>query len=68
MLENIKRLRIDAHLSQAELAEKVFVTRSAVALWETGRSSPTSDRLPALAQALGCSIDNLYTEEEKEVS
>lgn len=55
-----------AGLSQSELAEKLGVGRSAVTMWETTRSRPNVDMLPAIATALGCSIDELFSAEEKE--
>ena len=36
--ETLYHLRMQKGLSQAELAEKVFVTRQAVSRWESGHS------------------------------
>ena len=36
--KHIRRLRVAKHLTQEELAEKLFVTRQAVSAWETGVS------------------------------
>lgn len=36
--EKIKKLRVASDMSQDELAEKLFVTRTAVSKWETGVS------------------------------
>lgn len=36
--EKIKKLRVASDMSQDELAEKLFVTRTAVSKWETGDS------------------------------
>jgi antitoxin CcdA len=51
----IKQAREQAGLSQNALAGRVGITAAAVALWETARSQPTSDKLPMLAKSLGVS-------------
>lgn len=56
----IKKMRLAAGLTQAELAEGVGVTRSAVALWETGRKYPRGRDIPQIASLLNCTIDDLY--------
>ena len=56
----IHALRLKACLTQKELSEKLHVDQSAVSLWENGLSQPRCDKLPALAHALGCSIDDLF--------
>lgn len=62
VLPGIRPRRIAAGLSLDELAAAVGCTRQAAALWETGQTLPTADRLPEIARALGCSIDDLFTE------
>lgn len=57
---NIRQLRTRAGLSQEALAAKVGVGRTAVTFWEAGVQYPSADKLPKLAAALGCSIDDLY--------
>lgn len=61
----IKECRQKKGISQAKLAEKLHVLQSTVAMWETGRNMPSADKLPALAAALGCSIDALFAEPEE---
>lgn len=61
----IKELRIKAELSQALLAEKMNVTQSTVSLWESGYAFPASDKLPKLAEVLGCGIADLFAVPEK---
>ena len=48
--ENLKELRLKKGMSQTELAEKVFVSRSAVAKWENGLGLPSEDSLNRLAE------------------
>lgn len=59
----IKKFRTNKKLSQAELAQKVGVDRTAVVKWETGKASPASDKLPKLAKLLGCTIEELFGKE-----
>ena len=57
---NTKELREAAGLSQEDLARMLGLDRSTIAKWEGGASRPTASKLPALAAALGCSIDDLF--------
>ena len=43
--KNIKRLRQQASLTQDQLAEKLFVTRQTVSLWENGKTQPDIETL-----------------------
>ena len=63
-MNGLKKKRIDAGLSQAELASMLGTVQSAVSAWESGEKMPRASQLPALAKALSCSIDDLYTGEE----
>lgn len=55
----IKELREDAGYSQATLAKKLDVTRSAVNAWEMGISTPTTNYIVALAKLFHVSADYL---------
>ena len=61
---NIKEAREKAGLTQQDLANELGVGQSAVAMWETQKSLPRTDKLPALAKILGCTIDELLKKEE----
>lgn len=65
-MEKLRARRLLAGLSQAELAEVLGVSRTTVTMWETTKSRPNVDMLPAIAKTLGCSIDELFSNEEKE--
>lgn len=43
-----------------QLASAMDVTVVAVRKWELGEAMPSADKLPALADLLGCTIDELY--------
>lgn len=47
--KNIRSLRKAAGLTQEQLAQKLFVTRQTVSLWETGKSRPDLEMLEKLA-------------------
>ena len=46
-------------LTQEDIAEKVGVTRQAVAKWEAGETVPDLDKCKMLAEILGVSLDDL---------
>lgn len=55
----VRELREKANLTQKELADKCGIGATAVAKWEAGVAMPTVSKLPAVADALGCSVDEL---------
>lgn len=59
-MEGLAPRRKAAGLTQFQLSEKLGVNRAALAMWEIGRSWPSAQLLPALAELLSCSIDDLY--------
>ena len=59
----IKRLRESRNLTQAQLAEKIFVTDKAISRWETGRGYPDISLVEPLSQALGVSVIELLSGE-----
>lgn len=63
--EKIKEARKEAGLSQEQLAEKMCVSRSAIAKWETDKGMPDVNNLKVIAQLLNVSIDYLLDEDEK---
>ena len=57
----IAALRRERGLSQAELAERIQVSPSALGMYEQGRREPSADTLVALARTLGVTTDFLLT-------
>lgn len=57
--ENLFALRRKSGLSQEELAEKISVSRQAISKWETGLSTPDLERLVALSECFGVTVDEL---------
>ncbi len=62
--EKIKEARKQCGFSQEQLAEKMAVSRSAVAKWEANNGLPDVDNLKALAQLLNVSVDYLLDDGE----
>ncbi len=63
--EKLKEARKNAGLSQEQFAEKMSVSRSAVAKWETDKGMPDVNNLKVMAQLLNVSVDYLLDDDEK---
>ena len=63
--EKLKEARKAAGLSQEQFAQKLSVSRSAIAKWESDRGMPDVNNLKAMAQLLDVSVDYLLDEDEK---
>ena len=62
--DKLKENRVKLDLSQEELAQKVFVSRSAIAKWEQGRGLPGDESLDRLAGLFGTTADLLLTKQD----
>lgn len=62
--EKLQELRKSKGLTQEELAEALFVSRTAVSKWESGRGYPGIDSLKAISRFFGITIDELLSGEE----
>jgi len=62
--EKLQKLRTKENLTQEELAEKLYVSRSAISKWESGRGYPSIDSLKAIAKYFHVTIDELIGTEE----
>ena len=65
--EKLRKLRLERGLSQQELADGIFVSRSAVAKWENGLGLPSESSREALAAFFGVPAADLRTEEPEAV-
>ena len=59
-------MRRRAGYTVAQLAERLSVTRATIYFWEQGRYLPNAGLLPELAEILGCTIDELFTDPNEE--
>ena len=62
--EKLQNLRKQKGLTQEELGEKLYVSRTAISKWESGRGYPNIDSLKAIAKLFSVSIDDLLSGEE----
>ena len=61
--EKLQELRSSRGLTQEELAEALYVSRTAVSKWESGRGYPSIDSLKALSKYFSVSLDELLSGE-----
>ena len=62
--EKLQELRRSKGLTQEELAEKLYVSRTAVSKWESGRGYPNIESLKELSRFFSVSIDELLSGEK----
>ena len=64
--DTLKQIRTEQGLSQQQLADKLFVDRSSVANWESGRRVPNALLITRIAETLGVEIGTLMTSVNEE--
>ena len=64
--DNLIQLRKMKKMTQEGIAEKVGVTRQAVAKWEAGETVPDLEKCRLLAELFGVSLDDLANYEPEE--
>ncbi len=62
--EKLQELRKQKGFTQEELADKLFVSRTAVSKWEAGRGYPNIESLKAIAKFFDVTVDELLSGEE----
>lgn len=62
--EKLQELRKSRGLTQEELAEALFVSRTAISKWESGRGYPSIDSLKEISKFFSVSIDELLSGEK----
>ena len=61
--EKLQELRKNRGLTQEELAEALYVSRTAVSKWESGRGYPSIDSLKEISKYFSVTIDELLSSE-----
>lgn len=61
--ENIKRERINAGMTQEQLAERLDVARSTITQWETGWTQPRMGAVARLAEVFGMSVSEMVADD-----
>ena len=67
-MRGLNTMRRRAGLTVAQLAERLSVNRATIYFWEAGRYWPNAALLPELAEILGCTIDDLFTDHNEELT
>lgn len=62
--EKLQQLRKQKDITQEELAEILYVSRTAISKWESGRGLPNLESLKAISKFFSVSIDDLISGEE----
>ncbi len=62
--EKLQELRKQSGLTQEELAGHLYVSRTAVSKWESGRGYPNIDSLKAIAAYFSVSVDDLLSTDQ----
>ena len=62
--EKLQELRQQKGLTQEELAERLFVSRTAISKWESGRGYPNIDSLKSISNFFGVTVDELLSSDE----
>ena len=62
--EKLQGLRKQKGLTQEELAEKLYVSRTAISKWESGRGYPNIESLKEIAKFFSVTVDELLSSGE----
>ena len=62
--EKLQELRKDRGLTQEELAEGLYVSRTAISKWESGRGYPSIDSLKEISKYFSVTLDELLSSEK----
>ena len=62
--EKLQELRKNKGLTQEELAEALYVSRTAISKWESGRGYPSIDSLKEISKYFSVTIDELLSSDE----
>ncbi len=62
--EKLRQLRIGKNLTQEQLAEQLYVSRTAISKWEGGKGYPNIESLKCISRFFSITIDELLSSEE----
>ena len=58
-MTRLSEIRKSAGLTQQQLADFIGVKRTTLSMWEIGENTPPTKYLLSLAEALGCTVEDL---------
>ena len=61
--KKLQELRKQKGLTQEELSEKLYVSRTAISKWESGRGYPNIESLKRLAETFNITVDDKLIQE-----
>lgn len=62
--EKLQKLRTEKKLTQEQLSEQLYVSRTAISKWESGKGYPSIESLKCISKFFSVSIDELLSGEE----
>lgn len=62
--EKLQKLRTEKRLTQEQLSEQLYVSRTAISKWESGKGYPSIESLKCISKFFLVSIDELLSGEE----
>ena len=62
--EKLQHLRKQQNMTQEQLAEKLYVSRTAISKWESGKGYPNIESLKSIAELFNITIDDLLSGDE----
>ena len=62
--QKLQQLRKEKQWTQEQLAEELYVSRTAISKWESGKGYPNIDSLKSISNLFAVSIDDLLSGEE----
>lgn len=62
--EKLQQLRTGKNLTQEQLAEQLYVSRTAISKWESGKGYPNIESLKCISKFFSVTIDELLSGEE----
>lgn len=66
METNIKKIRTQKKLTQTKLGQLSGIERTAIVRIESGSQGLSASNALKIAKALGCTVEELFTREDKE--
>ena len=63
--EKLQQLRKNNNLTQEQLAEQLYVSRTAISKWESGRGYPNIESLKCISKLFSVTIDELLSSDKQ---